>query len=115
IYMRHGMLKQLSIQNLAIAENVVVDFNTGLNIITGETGAGKTLLVDALSLLRGAKVDTSFIRHGKESAQISATFSLPKDGPVSELLDTYGIEEDDEEIVLRKAIFKTQKPKAFVN
>ena len=62
------MLKQLNIQNLAIAENISVHFQKGLNVITGETGAGKSLLVDAMCLLRGFRVDTKLIRTGHESA-----------------------------------------------
>lgn len=108
------MLKQLSIQNLAIAENVNVDFARGLNIITGETGAGKTLLVDALSLLRGAKADPSLIRHGKESAQVTASFSVDKKNDVYSILENFGIETEDD-IVLRKTIYLEQKPKSFVN
>ena len=68
------MLKNLFIQNLALAENVSVTFFSGLNVITGETGAGKSILVDALCLLRGGRVDVSLIRTGHEQAIICGLF-----------------------------------------
>ncbi|WGL61259.1 hypothetical protein QEJ31_06595 [Pigmentibacter sp. JX0631] len=113
------MLKQLYIQNLAIAENIVVNFKNSLNVITGETGAGKSLLVDAMSLLRGARVDTYLIRTGEESALITGIFSPQKNKfTIFNLLEEYGIpvySDDPEEIILKRYIQRNGKHKSTVN
>ena len=112
------MLKQLSIQNVAVAENISVDFDNGLNIITGETGAGKSILVDALALLRGGKVDASLIRDGTESALVAAVFYVLPSARVIKLLCEMGIAtnpDDAREIALRRVLTRTGKHRAFVN
>jgi DNA repair protein RecN (Recombination protein N) len=112
------MLIRLHIQNLAIAENVCVSLSTGLNIITGETGAGKSLLVDGLALLRGGKVETSLIRDGSESASVSGTFKPQSDSVVWTLLESHGCLRDTEapdEITLRRVISRTAKHRAYIN
>ena len=112
------MLIRLHIQNLAIAENVCVSLSNGLNIITGETGAGKSLLVDGLALLRGGKVETSLIRDGSDSASVSGTFK-PQDGSVVwSLLETHGCVRDPEapdEITIRRVISRTGKHRSYIN
>ena len=70
------MLEYLGIKNLAVIEDIEIDFSPGLNIITGETGAGKSMIVQALSLLRGKRADTSWIRKGEESAKIEAILNI---------------------------------------
>lgn len=113
------MLKNLNIQNLAIAENITVDFLKGLNVITGETGSGKSLLVDALSLLRGCRVDINIIRHGFDSAQVTGIFSPTiQHEEVFLLLEKYGIpqySEDPTEIILKRFIHRSGKHKASIN
>lgn len=111
------MLRTLSVQNIAIAENLTVDFSSGLNVITGETGAGKSILVDALGLLRNQKVDLSLIRIGSDNAQVSAVFQIKKDSSIFETLEELGIGSLDEgrEIVLRKLINRQSKHRAFIN
>lgn len=109
------MLKLLTIQNIAIAENLSAEFGPSLNVITGETGAGKSILVDALTLLRGNRVDVSLIRSGCDSATVTAVFDLPKQSPVREVLEELGIHLDDDELVLRKTIQRSGKHKSFVN
>jgi DNA repair protein RecN (Recombination protein N) len=112
------MLIRLHIQNLAIAENVCVSLSSGLNIITGETGAGKSLLVDGLALLRGGKVETSLIRDGTDSASVSGTFKPPDGSVVWQLLETYGCLRDPEtpdEVSVRRVISRTGKHRTYIN
>lgn len=113
------MLKQLNIQNLAIAENVSVQFQKGLNVITGETGAGKSLLVDAMCLLRGCRVDTKLIRTGHESAQVTGIFTPSvKDSNIFLMLEELGIPlfaDDPDEIVIKRFIQRNGKHRAMVN
>ncbi|APJ04924.1 DNA repair protein RecN [Silvanigrella aquatica] len=113
------MLKQLNIQNLAIAENISVQFQKGLNVITGETGAGKSLLVDALCLLRGCRVDTTLIRTGHESAQVTGVFiPLHNSSQIYNLLEELGIPlycDDPNEIVIKRFIQRNGKHRATIN
>ncbi|WP_130612341.1 DNA repair protein RecN [Fluviispira sanaruensis] len=113
------MLKRLIIQNLAIAENISVNFHEGLNVITGETGAGKSLLVDALCLLRGQRADTALIRTGHESAQVTGIF-IPskKNKDIFSLLEDLGIplfDDAPEEIVIKRFIQRNGRHRATVN
>lgn len=112
------MLKQLVVQNIAIAENLTVEFDAGLNVITGETGAGKSILVDALTLLRGHKVDVSLIRTGSDVAVVAATFLLPHFCRARILLEELGLppHPDDANLLeIRRTLYRNQKHKAFVN
>lgn len=113
------MLKQLNIQNLAIAKNVTVQFQNGFNVITGETGAGKSLLVEAMSLLRGCRVELSLIRSGHDSAQVTGIFIPNKnDSIVFSMLENLGIprfEDDPNAIIIKRYIQRNGKHKATVN
>jgi DNA repair protein RecN (Recombination protein N) len=95
------VLLALQIKNLAIAEDVQVEFSKGLNVITGETGAGKSLIIDALSFLLGSKADSDLIRTGEASARVEGVFELDGDG-IREHLDQAGIESDGELIIARE-------------
>ena len=70
------MLTELRVENYAVIDSVTVPFGAGLNLLTGETGAGKSILIDALSLLLGEKASTDVVRHGMEKATISAVFEV---------------------------------------
>ena len=71
------MLINLSIRNVVIIDKLDLTFNGGLTVLTGETGAGKSILLDSLSLVLGARADASLVRHGEKEASVTASFSLP--------------------------------------
>src|SRR6266403_1340936 len=81
------MLRELTIRNLAVLEEAKVAFAAGLNVLTGETGAGKSIVIDALLLVRGARVQADLIRTGAETASVEAVFEVPPSGPVAAVLD----------------------------
>src|ERR1041384_3810859 len=74
-----SVLLELRVENYAVIDNVAVEFAPGLNLLTGETGAGKSILIDALALLLGDKASTDVIRHGSDKAMIACVFEI--DGP----------------------------------
>src|ERR1035437_10242002 len=85
------MLRSLRVKNLALVEEVAVEFQPGLNVITGETGAGKSVLVGALGLLLGDRADRALVRAGAEQCQVEATFQLADSGPIDQRLDESGL------------------------
>jgi DNA repair protein RecN (Recombination protein N) len=109
------MLRELRIRNFAVAENVTVVFAPGLNVLTGETGAGKSILIDALLLLRGARAQTDLIRTDAEAATVEAVFELPKDGRAAAVLGDAGLAADDGEVVIRRELTRAGRHRAFVN
>lgn len=107
------MLVSLSISNIVLIEKLNLEFGRGLNVLTGETGAGKSILMDALSLALGARTDTGLIRHGYESAQVIAEFNDINDN-IKSVFDENGIEYDGA-IILRRALAIDGKSRAWVN
>ncbi|HTP13242.1 MAG TPA: DNA repair protein RecN [Bacteroidota bacterium] len=108
------MLKTLSIKNYALIDSAELDFHSGLNIITGETGAGKTILIDALNLVLGDRASTDVIRKGADKAVIEATFGITANRKVRAFLDENGLEESDDAILRREITAKGQS-RCFVN
>ena len=86
------MLRQLSIQNVVLVERLELEFEPGLGVLTGETGAGKSILLDALGLALGARAEAGLVRSGAESAGVTAEIDLPQGHAVRQLLDEQGIE-----------------------
>ncbi len=112
------MITQLTIRGLAIIEELHIDFSPRLNVITGETGAGKSILIKALHLLLGAKADAEVIRNGFDKAYVSARFLLPRSHPAAEYLDEHGLWHDDQdltEIILRREINSKNRSQAWMN
>lgn len=107
------MLTSLYISNIVLIEKLNLQFGTGLNIMTGETGAGKSILLDALSLALGARSDTSLIRNGADTASVSAEFDFVND-KVRETLDENGIDYSDG-LILRRTLSQDGKSKAWIN
>ncbi|HXU87599.1 MAG TPA: DNA repair protein RecN [Methylomirabilota bacterium] len=109
------MLRELRIRNFAVVENVTVVFAPGLNVLTGETGAGKSILIDALLLLCGARAQTDVIRTDADAATVEAVFELPKDGRAVTVLRDAGIEAGEGEVVVRRELTRAGRHRAFVN
>src|SRR3984893_3119010 len=112
------VLVELRLENYAVIDSVAVEFASGLNLLTGETGAGKSLLIDALALLLGGKASSDVIRAGAERAVISAVFQSegPSEKPLAETLAANGLDEsDDGSLILRREIATGGKGRVFVN
>ncbi|GAB4338795.1 MAG: DNA repair protein RecN [Calditrichia bacterium] len=108
------MLKHLRIRNFALAHQLELEFNPGLTIITGETGAGKSILVGAISAVLGDRVFTEVVRTGEEKATVEAIFSIPDKGPLADILREKGLDQGDE-LFLRREIYSKGNTRAFVN
>ena len=112
------MLIEMRLENYAVIDNLVVAFGHGLNLLTGETGAGKSILVDALALLLGDKASSDVIRAGAERAMVSAVFEVEgaAEKPLVGILEANGLDEaDDGSLILRREIAAGGKGRAFVN
>ena len=107
------MLVELRAENYAVIDHAIAVFGPGLNLLTGETGAGKSILVDALALLMGGKASTDVVRHGAEKAVVACVFETT---PAAEaVLEENGIDAEGSEIILRREILSSGKGRAFVN
>src|SRR5258705_2659796 len=113
------VLVELRLENYAVVDNLVVEFAPGLNLLTGETGAGKSILIDALALLLGDKASADVIRSGADKATISAVFEVESSAEktVAQVLENNGIDADqeDESVILRREIASGGKGRVFVN
>ena len=110
------MLRELSIRNLAVVEAVDLSLSTGLHVLTGETGAGKSILIDAISLVLGARGSAEFVRHQANKAEISALFDPGKDHPVWQVIDDFGLDVDnDDSLLLKRDISHRGKSTCRVN
>ena len=112
------MLVELRLENYAVIDNLAVEFGHGLNLLTGETGAGKSILIDALALLTGAKASTEVIRAGAERAVISAVFEAEgsADKALAKILESNGLDQsDDGSLIIRREIASGGKGRVFVN
>jgi DNA repair protein RecN (Recombination protein N) len=111
------VLVELRLENYAVIDNLAVEFAPGLNLLTGETGAGKSILIDALSLLLGEKASPDVIRSGAERAVVSAVFEIESGSQeaVSKILENNGLDWEEDSIILRREIAAGGKGRAFVN
>jgi DNA repair protein RecN (Recombination protein N) len=111
------MLKNLSIRNLAIIDLVELDFAAGFTVLTGETGAGKSILIDAIGLAIGLRADANLVRSGQEKAEISASFELEARSPARRwLVDNELADADDPALlVIRRVVYAEGRARAFVN
>ena len=108
------MLLELRVENYAVIDNVAVEFAPGLNLLTGETGAGKSILIDALALLLGDKASSDAVRHGTGKAIVSAVFDA--DSPAMDsVLRENGIDAEDGTLILRREIAAGGKGRVFIN
>ena len=108
------MLARLSIRDIVLIERLDVDFAAGLSVLTGETGAGKSILLDSLSLALGARGDASLVRHGAAQGQVTAVFDVARVHPARQILRDNAIE-DDGDIILRRVQNADGRTRVFVN
>src|SRR5215470_342927 len=109
------MLRELSIRNLAVVEEAVVPLAPGLNVLTGETGAGKSIVVDALLLITGARAQLDWIRTGADTAVVEAVFEIDPTGPIAALLDEAGHRAAEGLLVIKRELARSGRHRAFVN
>lgn len=109
------MLTHLTLINFALADHLAIDIDQGFNVLTGETGAGKSLLLDALSACLGERTDTNYVRYGADKADITAVFSYELHSPEANWLAQHELDDDSGEIHLRRVIFATGRSKAWIN
>jgi DNA repair protein RecN (Recombination protein N) len=110
------MLVELRVENYAVIDSVVVEFATGLNVLTGETGAGKSILIDALALLLGEKASGDVIRHGTDKAVVAAVFELQgaEEKAAAKILEENGIDLDSDQVIVRREIQTNGRGRVFI-
>jgi DNA repair protein RecN (Recombination protein N) len=113
------MLARLSIRDIVLIERLDIEFSRGLAVLTGETGAGKSILLDAFALALGGRGDSGLVRHGVEQGQVTAVFDVPKGHPATAILFDNGLEEtsaaDSCEMILRRVQLADGRTRAFIN
>src|SRR5690242_11813999 len=110
------MLVELRVENYAVIDSVVVEFAAGLNLLTGETGAGKSILIDALALLLGEKASADVIRHGTDKAVVAAVFELSdaETKAAAKVLEENGVDLGGEQVIVRREIQANGRGRVFV-
>ena len=108
------MLAHLSIRDIVLIERLDIDFESGLSVLTGETGAGKSILLDALSLALGARGDTALVRNGAAQGQVTAVFDIPANHPVRGMLRENAID-DEGDVILRRVQSADGRTRVFIN
>jgi DNA repair protein RecN (Recombination protein N) len=108
------MLARLSIRDIVLIDRLDLDFTSGLSVLTGETGAGKSILLDAFALALGARGDAALVRHGAEQGQVTAAFDLPSTHPARAIMTANELHSDGE-LILRRVQFADGRTRALVN
>jgi DNA repair protein RecN (Recombination protein N) len=109
------MLLRLDIENIAIIKKSALTFGSGLTVFTGQTGAGKSILLDALSLCLGARADSDLIRHGEDRAVISAAFDIDQRHLIDTILTDHGLPIESTELVIRRVLVRDGNSRCFLN
>ena len=109
------MLRNLSIRDVVLIGRLDIGFRGGLNVLTGETGAGKSILLDALGLALGVRAEARLVRHGADQAVVTAAFELAPRHPVADLVAGQGIEVEEGVVILRRSLSKDGRSRAFIN
>src|SRR2546422_2907974 len=109
------MLREIRIRNFAVIDSVAASFSPGLNVLTGETGAGKSMLIDAILLVRGARAQTDVIRGDSETATVEALFEVEPGSSAAAVLHDAGLALDEGQLVLRRELARSGRHRAFVN
>jgi DNA repair protein RecN (Recombination protein N) len=100
------MLQQLTIKNIALIEDISIEFNNGFNALTGETGAGKSIIIDSLNLVLGERADKELVRTGTNKARVEGIFLIDEKSGISELLEENGIEPEEDQLILPEKVRK---------
>ena len=110
------MLTELRIANFAVIDRLTVQFSTGFHVLTGETGAGKSILVDAIALLVGGRATTDVIRAEAEEAEVEAAFTLPEhEALLARFRDSGVLEPQDTDLIIRRVISRTGRNRVYLN
>ena len=109
------MLENLSIKNFVIVDHLELNFTSGFSALTGETGAGKSILIGALSLALGQRSETGVVRHNTDKSDISATFNIKDNKYAQDWLKHSELESDEDSLILRRVIYQDGKSKGFIN
>src|SRR5215203_372363 len=112
------MLEFLKVKNIAVIDEIAIEFGEGLNLLTGETGSGKSIIVDSLGTLTGDRVTTDLIKSGEEHARIEGIFRVPATGQLRSLCHDSGIELDQGdtvEVIVRRELSLSGKNRIFIN
>lgn len=113
------MLARLSIRDIVLIERLDIEFAAGLAVLTGETGAGKSILLDAFALALGGRGDAGLVRHGAEQGQVTAVFDVPKNHPAAKMLAENGLDDtsvaESSEMILRRVQLADGRTRAFIN
>ena len=108
------MLLEMSIKNFAIIEEISLTFDNGMTVLTGETGAGKSIIIDAMNLMLGARASLDVIRHGATKAEIEGLFSVGKNAALMTILEDNGIDAS-EELIIRRDILQNGRSIGRIN
>lgn len=109
------MLQELAIKNFAIIDALTIGFDSGMTVLTGETGAGKSIIIDAVGLLAGGRASSDLIRHGENKTVVQGLFQMPDTTYLFDLMNEYGITPDREQVVLQRELSNNGKNVARVN
>src|SRR3954471_2664158 len=109
------MLTELRIKNFAIIETLALPLAPGFNVLSGETGAGKSIIVDALGLLLGERANSDMIRTGADKATVEGEFEIEEGGSIASALDARGIEVEQGVVVLKREVAATGRGRAWIN
>jgi len=109
------MLMELNIDNVVLIDRLNLVFKSGLCVLTGETGAGKSVLLDSLGLALGVRAESGLVRKGADSARVSAAFQISENHEAMDILSSAAISIDDDLLILRRVVYKSGKSRAFIN
>ena len=109
------MLQELTIDNLAIIKHLSLDFSDQMTVLTGETGAGKSIIIDAVGLLAGGRGSQEYIRRGADKLSLQGQFALPQDPEFNHLLDSLGIDHEDGILIISREIYRRGRNVIRVN
>lgn len=109
------MLQELAIKNFAIIDNLTISFDGGMTVLTGETGAGKSIIIDAVGLLAGGRASSDLIRHGENKTVVQGLFEMPSTPILARLMEEYGITPDPDQVILQRELSVSGKNVTRVN